>query len=101
MVPQDILDDEAKNEKNKIKQIGKTIDRENLVYRVSEYKDSFKNFRTIKTFGKYIYNGEITLKGANHNQINLLPEVMNFKKKNKTARYRKKIYIYIYIIKNL
>ena len=47
---------------NKIKEIEKTAGRENLIYRASEYTYSFKNFQTIRTFGKDIYNVEITLK---------------------------------------
>ena len=41
MIPEDILNDEAKNELNKIKEIEKTIDREKLIYRESEYTYSF------------------------------------------------------------
>ena len=62
MIPEDILNDEAKNELNKIKEIEKTVDTENLIHRASEYTYSFKKFKTIKTFGRDIYNGEITLK---------------------------------------
>ena len=62
MIPEDILSEEAKNEFNKIKEIEKTVDRQNLVNRASEYKYSFKNFKRIKTFGTDIYNSEITLK---------------------------------------
>ena len=45
------MSDEAKNELNKTIEIEKSADRENLVY---------KNFQTIGTFGKDIYNGKIT-----------------------------------------
>ena len=41
MIPEDILNDEAKNELNKIKEIEKTVDREKLIYRESEYTYSF------------------------------------------------------------
>ena len=54
MIPQDVLNDEAKNKLNQIKEIEKTLDRENLVYRASEYPYSFKNFQTKRTFGKDI-----------------------------------------------
>ena len=53
------------------------MDRENSVCRAGEYTSSFKNFQTIKTFGKCIYNGEITLKVADDDQSNLLVEIMN------------------------
>ena len=50
---------------NKIKKLEKMVDRENLVYRTNECPYSFKNFRTINTFGKDIYNGITTLKEVN------------------------------------
>ena len=61
IVPENILNVEAKKEIDKISEIEKTVDREKLVYRASECTYSFQNFRTIKTFGRDIYNGEITL----------------------------------------
>ena len=33
------------------------VDRENLVYRTNKSTYSFKNFQTINTFGRDIYNG--------------------------------------------
>ena len=39
-----MLGDEAKKEMDKIMQIEKTVDREKLIYRASEYTYSFKNF---------------------------------------------------------
>ena len=47
--------DEAKKELDKIKQIEKNVDREKLVNETNEYTCSFKNFQTIKTFGRDIY----------------------------------------------
>ena len=44
--------DEAKKELDKIKEIEKNVDREKLIYETNEYKYSFKNFQTIKTFGE-------------------------------------------------
>ena len=37
----------------------------------------------MRTFGRDIYSGEITLKEADEDQARLLPEIMNFKKKTK------------------
>ena len=65
MFQENILCKEAKNELNKIKELEKMVDRENLFYRANECPYNFKNFRTINTFGKDIYNGIITLKEAN------------------------------------
>ena len=53
-----------KKEMDKVMEIQKTIDREKLIYRTSEYTYSFQSFQTLKTFGRDIYNGKITLKEA-------------------------------------
>ena len=89
-IPESILNDEAKKEIHKISEIEKTIDREKLVYRANEYSYSFQNFRTIKTFGRDIYNGEITLKKADEDQASLLNEIMNFRHKTKPQDQEKK-----------
>ena len=54
--------DEAKKELNKIKEIEKAVDREQLIYETNDYTYSFKNFQTIKTFGRDIFEGKITWK---------------------------------------
>ena len=59
---------EAKKEIGKIIEIGKIVDREKLIFRASEYTYNFQNFQTIKTFGRDIYNGKITLKKADEDQ---------------------------------
>ena len=46
------------------------VDRENLVYRASKYTYSFKIFQTIKTIGRDIHNGEITLNESDEDQGN-------------------------------
>ena len=91
VIPKSALNnDEAKKELDKIKEIEKTVDREKLVYKTNEYTYSFENFQTIKTFGKDIYDGTITLKEANDYQTDLLAEIMNFREKNKPKKSRKK-----------
>ena len=37
------------------------MDREKLVYEINEYTSSFKNFQTIKTFGRDIYEDKIRI----------------------------------------
>ena len=51
-----------KKELEKIKEIEKNVDREKLIYETDEYTYNFKNFQTIKTFGRDIYQGKITIK---------------------------------------
>ena len=60
--------DEAKKDLDRIKEIEKNVDREKLVYKTNEYTYSFKNFQTIKTFGRDIYEGKFTLEKANEYQ---------------------------------
>ena len=69
MTPENTLSEEAKNELNEIKETEKIVNKENLVYRTNEYTHNFKNFQTINTFGRDIYNGIITLKEADKYQI--------------------------------
>ena len=69
VIPNDAVNnDEAKKEIDKIKEIEKNVDREKLIYETNEYTYSFKNFQTIKTFGRYIYEGKITIKEADEYQ---------------------------------
>ena len=91
MIPEDTLNDEAKNELNKIKtKIENTVDRENLIYRESDYTYIFENFQTIKIFDRDINNGKITLKEIDENQSNLLVEIINFENKLKPQDPKKK-----------
>ena len=90
IIPENILNDEARKEIAKISEIEKTVDREKLVYRTSEYTYSFQNFRTIRTFGRDIYNGEITLKEADEDQSSLLNDIKNFRDKTKPQDEEKK-----------
>ena len=90
-IPKNALyNDEARKELDKIKKIEQSVDREKLAYRTNEYTYSFENFQAIKTFGKDIYNGTITLKEANGYQTDLLVEIMNFKKNTKSKSIEKK-----------
>ena len=96
--------DEAKKELDKIQKIEKTVDREKLINKTKEYTYSFKNFRTIKAFGRDIYDGKITLKEADEDQADLLSEIIIFLKNSKTKNYREKtrqkiIYKNLYILK--
>ena len=81
--------DEAKKELNKIKEIEIAVDREQLIYETNVYTYSFKNFQTIKTFGRDIYEGKITLEKANEYQTDLLAEIINFKKNTKPKSQEK------------
>ena len=91
MIPKNALNnDEAKKELDKIKEIEKNVDREKFIYETNEYTYSFKNFQTIKTFGRDIYEGKITIKEADEYQKDLLVETMSFKKHTKPRSQEKK-----------
>ena len=91
MIPKNALNnDEAKKELDKIKEIEKNVDREKFIYETNEYTYSFKNFQTTKTFGRDIYEGNITLKEADEYQAELLVEIVKFKKKAKPGSPEKK-----------
>ena len=99
MIPKNALNnDEAKKELDKIKEIEKNVDREKLIYETNEYTYSFKNFQTIKTFGRDIYEGKITIKEADEYQKDLLVEIKSFKKHAKPRSQEKKKKM---ILKNL
>ena len=73
VIPKKALNnDEAKKELHKIKEIEKNVDKEKLIYETDEYTYSFKNFQTIKTFGRDIYESKITIKKADEYQADLL-----------------------------
>ena len=91
MIPKNALNnDEAKKELDKIKEIEKNVDREKFIYETNEYTYSFKNFQTIKAFGRDIYEGKITIKEADEYQKDLLVEIMSFKKHTKPRSQEKK-----------
>ena len=59
-----LINEEAKKELHKIKEIEKNVGRQKLIYETDEYTYCLKNFQTIKIFGRDIYEGKITIKQA-------------------------------------
>ena len=91
VIPKNALNnDEAKKELDKIKDVEKNVDREKFIYEKNEYIYSFKNFQTIKTASRDIYEGNITIEEANEYQTSLLAESMGFKKNTKPRSQEKK-----------
>ena len=91
VIPNDALNnDEAKKELDKIEEIEKSVGREELTYETDEYTYSFKNFQTIKTFGRHIYEGKITIKEADEYHTDLLTEITNFRKNTKPRSQEEK-----------
>ena len=54
IIPEIIVSDEAQKEMDIIMEIEKTVDREKLIYRASEYTYSFQNFQTKLLAGIFI-----------------------------------------------
>ena len=84
------LNNEAKKELHKIKEIEKNVDRDKLIYETNKYTYSFKDFQIIKTFDRDIYEGIITLEKANEYQVDLLAEIMNFGENTKPRSEEKR-----------
>ena len=74
----------------KLKKQKKIQTEKNQVYETNEYTYSFKNFQTIKTFGRDIHKGKITIEKANRYQTDLLAETINFRKNTKPKSQEKK-----------
>ena len=69
---------ESRKELNKIKEMEKIMDREKLIYKTDKHTYDFRKFNTIRTFGKDIDNGKITLEEADESQSDLLDEIKTF-----------------------
>ena len=90
VIPKNSLNnDEAQKELDKIKERKKNVGREKLIYKTNEYTYSFKNFQTVKTFGRDIYEGKIPIKEADEYQTDLLVEIMNFRRNTKPKSQEK------------
>ena len=62
VIPKNALNnDEAKKDLDKIKEIEKSVNREKLVYETNEDSSGFKNFQTVKAFGRDIYEDKIRI----------------------------------------
>ena len=57
VIQENALTEGVKNEIKEIKEIEKTVGKENLVHRTNECAYSINNFRTINTFARDIDNG--------------------------------------------
>ena len=71
----DFLTTEAKDEFEKIKKIERETNRDDLIYKTGNKRKSktcdFQKFKTMRSFGREIYNGAITLNDTFEEQIYL------------------------------
>ena len=77
------LNPEIINEIKRIEEIEKKVDRNKMVYKGTNKTYDFRNFKTIRAFGKEIRNNVISLDTANIEQTNLLSYIIDFTKKTK------------------
>ena len=56
--PKDLENSEIQNELNKIKKLEEKINRNDLIYELSNYKYDFRNIPIIISFGDSIFNGK-------------------------------------------
>ena len=79
-----------KIELDKIEETEKIIDRVKLFCRASEFTYDFRNFRTVRTFGRDIYENIISLEEAYKDQNNLVRDIKDFKYKTRPQNNDKK-----------
>ena len=63
---------------------------EKLIYKSKKYAYEFRKFQTIRTFGKDIYEGEITFEESDEDQSDLMNETENFRDKTRPKSPEKK-----------
>ena len=74
------LNPEIINEKKRIEEIEKNVDRNRMVYKGTNKTYDFRNYKTIRAFGNEIRNNIISLDTANTEQVNLLSYISDFMK---------------------
>ena len=82
-VPTEKFNLEIINEIKRIEEIGKNVDRNEMVYKSSNKTYDFRNFKTIRAYGNDIRNDTISLAAANLEQANLMAHFYHFVKKTK------------------
>ena len=88
-IPEDQLNEEAKKEIEKIKEIEKMVNREDLTFETNKHVWNFQQLWSLRSFAKSIFDDENTLNYANKDQSSLLVLMMHFKKKQSGNTQRK------------
>ena len=90
----DFLNEEATYELNKIVKMKNKINRDDLIYKTGNKKNDkvydFQNFKTIRYFGREIYNNNLSLDDASKFQIILKDDIDIFKELTKPKESFKK-----------
>ena len=84
----------ARDEIEKIKKIEQQTNRDDLIYKTGNEKNSkaydFQKFKQIRSFGREMYNGDIELNDALEEQITLKNEIDNFNQYTKSKSQQNK-----------
>ena len=89
-IPTENLNPEIINEIKRIEEIEKNVDRNRMVYKVTNETYDFRNFKTIRAFGNEIRNNIISLDTANLEQANLLSYINDYIRKTKPRNPEKR-----------
>ena len=89
-IPTENLNPEIINEIKRIEEIEKNVDRNRMVYKVTNETYDFRNFKTICAFGNEIRNNIISLDTANLEQANLLSYINDYIRKTKPRNPEKR-----------
>ena len=95
MFSKDFLNGEATYELNEFAETENKLDRNGLIYETgtTKKKDGFQKFKKIKSFGREIYNNELSLDNNLEQQIKLKDDIDIFEdstKQKKSVKKRKK-----------
>ena len=90
-IPMENLNPEIINEIKRIEEIEKKVDRSRMVYKGTNKTYDFRNFKTIRAFGKEIRNNIISLDTVNIEQANLLSYINDFIKIKPRDPVKKKL----------
>ena len=73
-IPEDQIKEETKKEIQKIKEIEKMINREDLIFKTGENTNNFQQFEKRISFAENVFSSKTTLNNADEDQANLLVE---------------------------
>ena len=88
-IPEDQLNEEAKKEIEKIKEIEKMVNRKDLTFETNKHVWNFQQLWSLRSFAESIFDDENTLNYANKDQSSLSVLMMHFKKKQSGNTQRK------------
>ena len=74
----------------KIKEIEKMVDTGKLFYKGKNDKCNFRQFDTVRSFARSAFTGKINLDEADEDKVELLIQIMDFNKKRKLKKPKKK-----------